>query len=357
MPRCRRRTTPSMRRRARSCSTTARSPTRSSSPPPAGARPRPRRRPGPASRTSSRSLDPYDTASPYHDWGPVLFDAAKVAKQLKLPAPLADLRTTTGPSGRAKSVTALTADDRQVTLTGSQLRTLLELRSTWFTPALLSLGPGREDDHLRRRRLADGLRARRRRRVAGSEDRCAGLDAGRRPAARRRRCVRDVLKPQVATQYRLVSGTVRAGLAKIAVAPRVDAQVTAAGARGTIRPALAGAARAAPAAVGHGVVDACDRRHRRRRRLQLRRRCSRRAPTASAAYRATASRPASLLRSRCRETAARAGGRGTRARAACARRSRSTTRSRSPRSSGTSSRTTRGPSGRRRRSCSRSGSR
>ncbi len=29
--------------------------------------------------------DPYDTASPVHDWGPILFDGAKVAKQLKLP--------------------------------------------------------------------------------------------------------------------------------------------------------------------------------------------------------------------------------------------------------------------------------
>src|SRR4051812_32121459 len=85
--------------------------------------------------------DPYDTASPYHDWGPMLFDAAKVSKQLKLPGALTDLRVTPGPSGRAKTVLALTADDRQVTLSGSQLRTLLELRSTWFIPSLLSLAP------------------------------------------------------------------------------------------------------------------------------------------------------------------------------------------------------------------------
>ena len=35
--------------------------------------------------------DPYDTTSPFHDWGPVLFDGATVAKRLKLPAPLTDL--------------------------------------------------------------------------------------------------------------------------------------------------------------------------------------------------------------------------------------------------------------------------
>ena len=29
--------------------------------------------------------DPYDTLSPYHDWGPVLFDARKAAAALKVP--------------------------------------------------------------------------------------------------------------------------------------------------------------------------------------------------------------------------------------------------------------------------------
>jgi hypothetical protein len=171
----------------------------------------------------------------------VLFDATKVAKQLKLSAPLADLQTTTGPSGRAKSVTALTADDRQVTVTASQLRTLLELRSTWFTPALLSLAPAAKTITYGGAVSLTGF--------------ARGVDA---VSLEAKTAVQDwapvgdllldgegafatVLKPQVATQYRLVSGTVRAGLAKIAVAPRVDAQITAAGARGTMRPALAGA--------------------------------------------------------------------------------------------------------------------
>src|SRR5207253_5381767 len=41
--------------------------------------------------------DPYDTASPYHDWGPLLLDAAAVARELKLSSPTADLQTVTGP--------------------------------------------------------------------------------------------------------------------------------------------------------------------------------------------------------------------------------------------------------------------
>ena len=115
--------------------------------------------------------DPYDTASPYHDWGPVLFDAAKVAKQLKLPAPLADLRMTTGPSGRAKSVTALTrrrppGDAHGLAAAHAARAALDVVHARAARPR-----PRREDDHLRRRRLADRLRARHGRRVAGSEDR------------------------------------------------------------------------------------------------------------------------------------------------------------------------------------------
>ncbi len=186
--------------------------------------------------------DPYDTASPYHDWGPVLVDAAKVAKQLKLPAPLADLRVTTGPSGRVKSVLAATADDRQVTVTGAQLRTQLELRSTWFTPSLFSLAPAAKTITYGGAVSLTGF-------VRGAGD--VSLEA--KTVTQDWASVGDllldgegafatILKPQLGTQYRLVSGEVRAGLAKIAVAPRVDAQIAATGARGAMRPALAGAA-------------------------------------------------------------------------------------------------------------------
>ena len=43
--------------------------------------------------------DPYDTISPNHDWGPVLFDARKIAKALKVSGGLLDLRATPGPFG------------------------------------------------------------------------------------------------------------------------------------------------------------------------------------------------------------------------------------------------------------------
>jgi hypothetical protein len=50
-----------------------------------------------------------------------------------------------------------------------------------------------------------------------------------------------IVKPVAATQYRLAWGDKRIGLARIAVAPRVDAQATAAGAQGAIKPVIAGA--------------------------------------------------------------------------------------------------------------------
>ena len=178
-------------------------------------------------------------------------------------------------------------------------------------------GSGREDDHLRRRRLADGLRARRGRRVAGSEDRCPGLDAGRRPAARRRRWVRDRLE---ATGGDAVPPRLRHGPRRAREDRRRAAGRRTGDRRRCARDDPPGARPALPCSCSSSRAR-CGRRLRPAPPTpaapSASPRCSRRAPIASAAYRATASRPAFLLRSRCRETAARAGGRGTRTRAAC----------------------------------------
>jgi hypothetical protein len=50
-----------------------------------------------------------------------------------------------------------------------------------------------------------------------------------------------IVKPAAATQYRLAWGAVRVGLARISVAPRIDAQATATGAQGSIKPVVSGA--------------------------------------------------------------------------------------------------------------------
>jgi stage II sporulation protein D len=186
--------------------------------------------------------DPYDTLSPYHTWGPMLFDATEVAKELKLAGPIADMKMTTGPSGRVETATVVAGNESQVTMTGAEVRADLELRSTWFTSALMQLLPttktmtyGGAVSLAGFARGAD---------TVSLESKTAGLDWA--PAGDlildSSGAFSTVVKPQAATQYRLAWGDVRAGLARIAVAPRVDAQVTASGAQGSIKPAVAGAA-------------------------------------------------------------------------------------------------------------------
>jgi stage II sporulation protein D len=84
--------------------------------------------------------DPWDTYSPYHDWGPIVMSTRAAAKELGLHGPLVDLELESAPDGRVISVTAATAN-KTVTLTGAQLRDDLGLRSDWF-----QLQWGGEDD-------------------------------------------------------------------------------------------------------------------------------------------------------------------------------------------------------------------
>ena len=184
--------------------------------------------------------DPYDTLSPYHDWGPVLYDAKAVAKQLKLSASIACLSVVKGASGRVKSVVASSADDAQVTLTGNQVRSALGLRSTWFSPALLQLTPAAKTitygGALSLRGLVHGTDG-----VTLEAKPVGGgwADAGPLTVAPDGTFAL-IVKPQVSTWYRLAWGDARAGLAKVGVAARVSAVVTPQGVQGTLRPVAPG---------------------------------------------------------------------------------------------------------------------
>jgi len=186
--------------------------------------------------------DPYDAISPYHDWGPVLFDAAAVAKQLKLSSAIEEVQAINGPSGRVKTLTLSGADDAATTLTGNQARTALDLRSTWFTPALLQLvasakamtyGGAVSLTGFARGAQGVSLEAK----TATGDWTPVGtlmLDESGAFAT--------VLRPTVTTSYRLAWGEVRAGLAKVTVAARVTATLGSSGLQGSERPAVAGAA-------------------------------------------------------------------------------------------------------------------
>jgi len=83
--------------------------------------------------------DPYDALSPWHNWGPVLVEGATLRKALKLAGPVADVTVTPGTGGRAASVAVTDTLGDSVTVAADTFRTLLGLRSTWFSAGVLSL--------------------------------------------------------------------------------------------------------------------------------------------------------------------------------------------------------------------------
>jgi hypothetical protein len=184
--------------------------------------------------------DPYDVASPYHDWGPVLVNGVQLAKQLKLAGPLSDLAATPGSDGRVRTLVVTGAGDTQATLTGAQARSELDLDSTWFTASLLALQPGRTMTYGGALSLTGTVRGATgvslESRVGTGAWQPAGAVA---PGADGAFSV--LVHPAQTTRFRLAWGGVRAGLTRVGVAPAVSAQPATDGAVGSIRPAVAGA--------------------------------------------------------------------------------------------------------------------
>jgi stage II sporulation protein D len=187
--------------------------------------------------------DPYDTLSPYHDWGPLRFSGKTLAKRLHVPGGrVSDFRASVTSSGRVRSVTFVGANGAESTATGAAVRTALGLRSTWFHLGLLSLSnpsgtvvygsPGNLSG------VARGVT-----RVT-LESRVYG-GAWKRGA---RLTVRDgavtvTVRPRVTTDYRLESGGFRSASVRVSVAPLVQLAAGADGVsvNGTVQPALSGA--------------------------------------------------------------------------------------------------------------------
>ncbi len=84
--------------------------------------------------------DPYDSISPYHDWGPLSYTAPQLRKALKVPGRLLDVQTTLNASGRVSAVDA-TSDKGEVSVAADVVRNALGLRSTWFRIGVLALDP------------------------------------------------------------------------------------------------------------------------------------------------------------------------------------------------------------------------
>jgi SpoIID/LytB domain protein len=82
--------------------------------------------------------DPWDKASPYHRWGPVLLGARTVQAKLGVGARVVDATGAATPSGRLRSLVVQTTAGAE-TVPSSLVRTALGLRSTWITVGVIRL--------------------------------------------------------------------------------------------------------------------------------------------------------------------------------------------------------------------------
>jgi stage II sporulation protein D len=163
--------------------------------------------------------DPYDSISPYHDWGPFSFTGGKLARVLKLKGRVLDLQPEVNSSGRIKSLIVV-GSTGSVSVPGGDLRRRLGLRSTWFSVGVLSLSaPPQAVVYGNRARLtgiARGLPQTVLQQLDQGEWQEVGAvkadDSG---------VVSVVVKPPLTTRYRLVSGKVAAPSVRVAVASLV----------------------------------------------------------------------------------------------------------------------------------------
>jgi stage II sporulation protein D len=181
-------------------------------------------------------LDPYDGASPHHSWGPLPFTAAALKKAFRIPGRLVDVRLLVNASQRVTSVTFVSDRGDEIVVPGGDVRTKLQLRSTWFRFGLLALArPTAPVEY--------GARIR----VTGRARGAASVTLERRaggawePAARLRPApdgtVAAAVRPLATTDYRLTAATLTGAPVRVAVAPRVRLH------RVTAQTALSGVAR------------------------------------------------------------------------------------------------------------------
>jgi stage II sporulation protein D len=184
--------------------------------------------------------DPYDSISPYHDWGPYRFAAKKLTRKLKVPGTLLDVQTLAGSSGRVRSLVA-TGSNGQVAVNGAQVRSALGLRSTWFQVGVLALGaPATPVTYGSAAALTGTARG-----VSSVDLQGRGVEGGWKTLASltpRSGVVAPKVKPEASTKFRLVFGSIASDAVAVAVAPsvRLHAPDALSGVWGTVRPAAAG---------------------------------------------------------------------------------------------------------------------
>jgi stage II sporulation protein D len=160
--------------------------------------------------------DPYDASSPHHSWGPFTFDAARLARRLRVP--VGPVQVTHTGDGRVASVRIGSR-----VISGSTFQAKLGLDSTWFTLGSLSLtadrsavvygskvGLGARVDG------EPGVVLQRRRGAAGAWKTLAHVNG-----------IRNVtVEPRGQTLYRLSVGGVNGPVVVVAVAPKLKVRPT-----------------------------------------------------------------------------------------------------------------------------------
>jgi stage II sporulation protein D len=184
--------------------------------------------------------DPYDTLSPYHDWGPLRFTPALLARRLHSPGLLLDLRPDVGASGRVKSLTVVGLNGER-TLSGSDVRRALGLRSTWFQIGLLGLTPPTAPVVFGSQAKLAGI-ARGLARVTLESRAYGGQWKPLAPLVPKNGQIAATLTPKVSTAYRLSASGIRSGAVQLSVAPLVRIFVSADrfSVTGLARPVLSG---------------------------------------------------------------------------------------------------------------------
>jgi SpoIID/LytB domain protein len=199
--------------------------------------------------------DPYDARSPHHAWGPITFDATRLARRLQVPAGAVSVERTD--AGRVATVRI---GSRRID--GNTFRSELGLASTWFQVGDLSLAGNRPQirygSKLGLDARANGLgRAQLQRRIGAGRWKTLKLVSGSEHVT---------VEPQGKTLYRLSAGGVSGPVVGIAVVPRL--QVTPAGTQlltGAVEPLSRGAvtvwreAAAGWKVVAHPQIDPAGR--------------------------------------------------------------------------------------------------
>ena len=185
--------------------------------------------------------DPYDSASPHHQWGPLSVKAARLTRVLRAPGRLLDVRASVTPSGRVRTVTAV-GSQGESTVTGADVRRALGLRSTWFRMGVLSLAqpvaPATFNSVLTLNGLARGLGS-----VSLEQRPPRGVWRTVGPVTHGRDGAVSVsTRPRGSSEYRLGSGAAKSAAVRVSVAPlvRFYGMSDAATLRGYARPILPG---------------------------------------------------------------------------------------------------------------------